>query len=102
MKKVMRGLLLLIIGSIMTLIILTLSTLIQKDRWRRKRIKSPLERGFATTRKIYSVLSLQLFVILILFLILDLEVIFIISFIFGNNIRLLKRRIFLLLIIRTL
>lgn len=46
---------------------------------------APLERGFATTGKVCSFLSLQFFTILILFLVLDLEIVFVVAFLLRGT-----------------
>lgn len=46
---------------------------------------SPLERGFACTGKVCAIFSLQLFTILVLFLIFDIEVVLIVALILGGT-----------------
>jgi len=102
MRQIMLRALLFVSGTIIVLIILLLSLLICKRNQNNTSTLSPLERGLATTRQIYSVLSVQILFILILFLILDLEVVFIIRFILRGNICTLKRLAFISFITITL
>ena len=98
----MLRVLFLVSGGIIIVVIFLLFLLICKEDQNRGSSLSPLERGLATTRKIYSVFSVQLFIILILLLIFDLEVVFIIRFVLRGRLGRLKSMAFIVFIIITL
>lgn len=75
---------------------------IHKGVFTEERSFTPLEGGLATVRKIFSIFSVQRFFILILFLVLDLEVIFIISLTWAGGLSLVTRVIFLFFVVFTL
>ena len=58
---------------------------IRKKRERETRSKAPLERGLATTGRVLRVFSLQFFVILILFLVFDLEVVLVVALVLRGG-----------------
>jgi NADH:ubiquinone oxidoreductase subunit 3 (subunit A) len=69
----------------MVLVIVLLLGIIGKRTEEETRRKSPLERGFSTTGRILRTLSLQFFVILVLFLVLDLEVVLVVALVLGGS-----------------
>jgi NADH:ubiquinone oxidoreductase subunit 3 (subunit A) len=98
MGGIMRRIIFLVVAIIFVRVILLLWFLISNKEALEVSIKAPLERGFFTTGEIINIFSIQLFAILILFLILDLEIVFIISFIFSLFNRLTVGLVFILLI----
>lgn len=102
MRGVMFRLLLLIVALLVVIVILILLWIFKLVGSKERREISPLERGLSTVSKTYTILSLQYFIILIIFLILDLEILFVIAFIFGGHVRLLLGRGFWRFIIITL
>jgi len=75
---------------------------VRKEEEKEDRSKAPLERGFATTGRILRVLSLQFLVILILFLVFDLEVVLVVALVFRGRIGQIRRRIFVRFIVGSL
>lgn len=89
-------------GGIMVILMLFIAGLIGKEGQAQRMVLSPLERGLATTRKIYTVFSVQVLMILMLLLIFDLEVVFVIRFVLRGSFSLLKRLCFIAFITGTL
>jgi NADH:ubiquinone oxidoreductase subunit 3 (subunit A) len=85
MREIMRRIIFLVVAGRVLLVIGGLHFFIKTERNNEHSSLSPIERGFVTTGKVCVFLSLQFFVILILFLILDLEVVFLVSFIFRET-----------------
>lgn len=76
----------LIICSIITLLIITrVHLIIRTEKTKESSSCRPIERGFVSTGRVCVFLSLQLFIILVLFLIFDLEVVFIVGFVLGET-----------------
>ncbi len=67
--------------------------LIGKKREREIRRKAPLERGLTTTGRVLRVFSLQFLVILVLFLVLDLEVVLVVALVFRGRAGKIRRGI---------
>lgn len=83
----MIGFVFIFIGGIMVGVIILLLILISKAITIEGRSKTPLERGLSTTGRVLGVFSLQLLVILVLFLVLDLEVVLVIAIVLGGETR---------------
>lgn len=82
-------------GRIIVFIMFLLSSFIGKESQNKSSSLTPLERGFSTTSKIYSVFSIQMFMVLILLLIFDLEVVFIVRFVLRGGLCSLKSLAFI-------
>lgn len=65
-------------GVVIAVIMGVLSLFVHAEAGGEERVLRPLERGLATAGKVLTVLSVQRFFLLILFLVLDLEVVFIV------------------------
>jgi NADH:ubiquinone oxidoreductase subunit 3 (subunit A) len=98
----MRRFFLFFSGRIIVLVIYLLACFLQKENQKEDSAWGPLERGFATTRKVYRIFSLQFFILLILLLIFDLEIIFVLRLVFSSSTGLTKSLYFMMLILRTL
>ena len=95
----MTGLVFLILGGLIVLIMVLMLGLLRKLKERERRRETPLERGFATTGRVLGVFSLQFLVVLILFLVLDLEVVFVVALVFRGARGGLKRAVFILFVV---
>lgn len=76
--------------------------LFQKEKGKEVSFLSPLERGLASTGRVYVHFSLQLFTVLILFLIFDLEIVLVVGLAFAGKEGALFRRSFVFLVLLSL
>lgn len=98
----MIGLVFMFIGGLIVGVIILLLLFISKHAEAEGRSKSPLERGLSTTGRVLGVFSLQLLVILVLFLVLDLEVVLVVAIVLGGEARRLSGSLFVGFIVRRL
>jgi NADH:ubiquinone oxidoreductase subunit 3 (subunit A) len=78
MRELMTRFILVFSGVVIAVIMGVLSLFVHAEAGGEERVLRPLERGLATAGKVLTVLSVQRFFLLILFLVLDLEVVFIV------------------------
>ena len=81
----MIGFVFLIVATLLVCLMFVLFLFISVTTFPETRSKAPLERGFSTTGRIFKAFSLQFLVILVLFLVFDLEVVFVVALVFRGG-----------------
>ena len=95
----MRGFIFILGGMLIVRIIYLLFSCIFRRRKKEISRLTPIERGFAVVGKVHGLFSLQYFVILVLFLCFDLEIVFVVRLVLSGVQRIVIGIFFFLFII---